>query len=44
MWAPGAYKSQGRETLPAPNIGIEKYFFDVSETILVAHQVRRATR
>jgi hypothetical protein len=34
MWAPGAYKSQGRETLPAPNIGIEKYFFDVSETIL----------
>ena len=34
MWAPGAYKSQGRETLPAPNIGIENYFFDVSETIL----------
>ena len=34
MWAPGAYKSQGRVTLPAPNIGIEKYFFDVSETIL----------
>ena len=34
MWAPGAYKSQNRETLPAPNIGIENYFFDVSETIL----------
>ncbi|RKQ93513.1 chitobiase/beta-hexosaminidase-like protein [Solirubrobacter pauli] len=34
MWAPGAYKSQNRETLPAPNIGIEKYFFQVSETIL----------
>jgi len=34
MWAPGAYKQAGRETLPAPNIGIEKYFFDVSETIL----------
>src|SRR6201999_11500 len=34
MWAPGAYKNQNRETLPAPNIGIERYFFDVSETIL----------
>ena len=34
MWAPGAYKSQGRETLPAPNIGIENYFFDVADTIL----------
>ena len=34
MWSPGAYKTQNRETLPAPNIGIEKYFFDVSETIL----------
>jgi len=34
MWAPGAYKTQGRETLPAPNIGIENYFFDVAEDIL----------
>jgi len=35
MWAPGAYKSDGsRETLPPPNIGIERYFYDVSETIL----------
>ncbi len=34
MWAPGAYKLQGRETLPAPNIGVEKYFFDVADTIL----------
>ena len=34
MWAPGAYNAQGRVTLPAPNIGIEKYFFDVAETIL----------
>ena len=34
MWAPGAYITQGRVTLPAPNIGVEKYFFEVSETIL----------
>ena len=34
MWAPGAYKLQGRETLPAPNIGVERYFFDVADTIL----------
>jgi hypothetical protein len=34
MWAPGAYKAAGRVTLPAPNIGIEKYFFDVADTIL----------
>ena len=34
MWAPGAYKSAGRVTLPAPNIGIEKYFFEVADTIL----------
>ena len=25
---------QGRVTLPAPNIGVEKYFFDVADTIL----------
>jgi hypothetical protein len=34
MWAPGAYKSAGRVTLPAPNIGVERYFFDVADTIL----------
>ena len=34
MWAPGAYKAQGREPLPSPNIGVEQYFFEVSETIL----------
>jgi hypothetical protein len=33
MWAPGAYTS-ARETLPAPNIGIEKYFFAAAETVL----------
>ena len=34
MWAPGAYKSAGRVTLPAPNIGIERYFFEVSDDVL----------
>ncbi len=33
MWAPGAY-TLDRTTLPAPNIGIEKYFFAASETVL----------
>ncbi|HET6771645.1 MAG TPA: M14 family metallopeptidase, partial [Actinomycetota bacterium] len=27
MWSPGAYVVPGRITLPAPNIGIEAYFF-----------------
>jgi hypothetical protein len=43
MWAPGAYKSAGRVTLPAPNIGIEKYFFDESETILSHIRSSRGT-
>ena len=39
MWAPGAYKNDGnRTTSPAPNIGIEKYFFEAGEKILQAHQ------
>ena len=33
MWAPGSYLPT-RETLPAPNIGIEKYFFAAAETVL----------
>ena len=43
MWAPGAYKAQGRETLPAPNIGIERYFFDVADTILARIKEHRNT-
>ncbi|MDA0183242.1 M14 family zinc carboxypeptidase [Solirubrobacter phytolaccae] len=34
MWAPGAYKPGTREPLPSVNIGVEQYFFQVSETIL----------
>ena len=39
MWAPGSYKNDGqRTTAPAPNIGIEQYFFEAGEKILRAHQ------
>lgn len=34
MWSPGAYKLPGRVTLPAPNIGIESYFFAGSDLVL----------
>ena len=35
MWAPGSYKNDGfRTTAPAPNIGIENYFFEAGEKIL----------
>src|SRR4051812_29205040 len=35
MWAPGAYKNDAlRTTAPAPNIGIENYFFQAGEKIL----------
>ena len=35
MWSPGAYLDDGkRTTSPAPNIGVEKYFFQAGEKIL----------
>ncbi len=34
MWAPGAYKTDGRVPLERPSVGIEEYFFDASQTIL----------
>ncbi|HEY6891266.1 MAG TPA: M14 family metallopeptidase [Solirubrobacter sp.] len=43
MWAPGAYISAGRVTLPSPNIGIEKYFFDVADDILSHIRSSRGT-
>ena len=43
MWAPGAYIRQGRVTLPAPNIGIERYFFDVADLILARIKEHRNT-
>jgi hypothetical protein len=43
MWAPGAYIDAGRVTLPAPNIGVENYFFKVSDTILSHIKSSRGT-
>ena len=34
MWSPGAYILAGRVTLPAPNIGVEAYFFSGANLIL----------
>jgi hypothetical protein len=33
MWAPGAYIAAGRVSAPAPNIGIEGYFFAAADTV-----------
>ncbi len=44
MWAPGAYKNDGfRTTAPAPNIGIEQYFFAAGEKILKRIKDSRGT-
>jgi hypothetical protein len=34
MWAPGSYTGNGRVTAPAPNIGVEGYFFAAADNIL----------
>ncbi len=34
MWSPGAYILSGRVTLPAPNIGVEAYFFAGADLVL----------
>jgi hypothetical protein len=43
MWAPGSYKGAGRVTAPAPNIGLEKYFFEDGEKILTRIKEHRNT-
>ena len=44
MWAPGSYKDDGhRTTAPAPNIGIEQYFFEAGEKILKRIKDSRGT-
>jgi uncharacterized repeat protein (TIGR01451 family) len=43
MWSPGAYVSAGRVTLPAPNIGIEAYFFEGADDILTRIKEYRGT-
>jgi hypothetical protein len=34
MWAPGSYTGNGRVTSPAPNHGVEAYFFQAADTVL----------
>lgn len=43
MWPPGAYKAEGRETLPRPDAGTEDYFWNSSRHILSAVQQHRGT-
>jgi hypothetical protein len=43
MWPPGAYKAAGRVTLPAPNIGVEKYFWAASDRVLNRVKEERGT-
>ena len=44
MWAPGSYKDDGSASpRPAPNIGIEKYFFEAGEKILARIKEHRNT-
>ena len=43
MWAPGSYIGANRVTAPAPNIGIEKYFFEAGEKILARIKEYRNT-
>ncbi len=43
MWAPGAYKSQGRESLPAPPLDVESAFWGASHRILQAIKDHRGT-
>jgi hypothetical protein len=34
MWPPGAYKTQGRVTLPYPSYGTQEYFQQTADTVL----------
>jgi len=43
MWPPGAYILAGRVTLPAPNIGIEAYFFAGANLVLNRIKEERGT-
>ena len=43
MWAPGAYKNAGREGLPRPSYGTERYFYEASKHILNRIKEHRGT-
>ena len=43
MWSPGAYKAEGRVTLPRPSIDEQKYFLDSARRIVGAIATERGT-
>ena len=43
MWAPGSYIGAGRVTAPSPNIGIEGYFWQTTDTTLKRIKEYRGT-
>jgi hypothetical protein len=43
MWSPGAYKAEGRVTLPRPSIDEQKYFLDSARRIVAAISTERGT-
>ena len=43
MWAPGAYISSGRQTLPRPSMGTEQAFYDAADHILTRIKEHRGT-
>jgi hypothetical protein len=43
MWSPGAYKAEGRITLPRPSIDEQKYFLDSARRIVGAIATERGT-
>jgi hypothetical protein len=43
MWAPGAYKTPGRESLPRPSYGTERFFYEASDHILNRIKEHRGT-
>jgi len=43
MWSPGAYKAEGRVTLPRPSIDESKYFLDSARRIVGAIATERGT-
>ena len=43
MWSPGAYKAEGRITLPRPSIDEQKYFLDSARRIVAAISTERGT-
>jgi hypothetical protein len=43
MWSPGAYKAEGRVTLPRPSIDEQKYFLDSARRVVGAIATERGT-